>query len=206
MSRVFVRLREAKGVQVNLVCVSEEAENLGKKKYLWWWFCVSWEEPKDSGQEFLLCSWINLQFLVNQPLALTHLQAMGGDIDTLHQIQSPRRGIPGSQALDWHLCTASFQGALPRQAPADRTQERSWQCDWLRLPPTSSVIKSYLPSLGFCPFSAWKCQANKGEGNNGGKKQSHVSTKCFPKPQNKQLGKTGNYIVFNLYDKQVQSS
>lgn len=31
MSRVFVRLREAKGVQVNLVCVSEEAENLGKK-------------------------------------------------------------------------------------------------------------------------------------------------------------------------------
>lgn len=112
--------------------------------------------------------------------------------------QSLCKGIPGSQALDWHLCRASFQGALPTQAPADRTQERSRQRDWLHLPPTSSVIKPHLPSLGFCPFSAWKCQANKGEGSNGGKKQSHLSKKCFLKPQNKQLGETGNYIAFNL--------
>lgn len=30
------------------------------------------------------------------------------------------------------------------------------------------------------------------------KKQSHVSTKCFPKTQNKQLEKIGNNIAFNL--------
>lgn len=134
------------------------------------------------------------QVLVNQP----HLQTRGENIDTPHPIQSPCKGFPGSQALDWHLCRASFQGALPTQGPADHTQECSWHRDWLHLPPTSSVIKSHLPSLGFCPFSAWKCQANKGEGSNGGKKQSHVSKKCFPKPQNKQLEETGNYIAFNL--------
>lgn len=83
----------------------------------------------------------------------------------------------------------NFRG-LCKQTPADRTQESSRQCDWLYLPPTSSVIKSHLPSLCFSPFSAGKCQANKGERSNGGEKkkqQSHVSTKGFLETQNKQL-------------------
>lgn len=129
--------------------------------------------------------WLNQSAVFGKPTpALTHLQTRGGNSDTLHQTQSPCKGITA-------FGLASFQGALPKQAPADGTQESSWQCDWLYLPPTSSVIKSHLSSSGFCPFSARKCQANKGEGSNGGKKQSHVSKKCFPKPQNKQLGKTG---------------
>lgn len=170
-----------------------------EKKCLWWWFCGSGEGPKDWGQEFLLRSWTDLRVFGKATSSFSHICKLYRGISTYYA----RSRVHAKASLDRGLWIGifvlhNFRGLSPNKLQLiahKRVQGSLIDCTC----PLPALWSNHICLVYVSPLSLHESvKQTKEREVMEEKKQSHVSTKCFPKTQNKQLEKTGNNIAFNL--------